>query len=210
MFPLMMLLAFMLSLLMTSAQILNATDLYTLFPSNPVGDVLNVTQCYCRNPGPLTFNTTFGYYYLFDYWNYHLNRTYSISVNCTSAVSDDAISTKPDKCLDNIRKQKKLCVDHSDGNKFCYKFKEDVDNVDHSKPSASKYGFNGQKRGVPEHASDIMTLYNVTQNCGYYCSEKLGGLLTSQTPESSILGVGKVANSIVSYTDLDDMCYTCV
>lgn len=102
-------------------------------------------------------------------------------------MSDDAISTKPDKCLDNIRKQKKLCVDYSDGNKFCYKFKEDVDNVDHSKPSASKYGFNGQKRGVPEHASDIMTLYNVTQNCGYYCSEKLGGLLTSQTPESSIL-----------------------
>lgn len=60
--PLMMLLAFMLPLLMTATQMLNVTDLYTLFPSNPVGDILNVTQCYCQSPGPLSPDAIIGYY----------------------------------------------------------------------------------------------------------------------------------------------------
>lgn len=111
--------------------------------------------------------------------------------------------------MDHISKHKEVCTEYLDGNKFCYKFKEDVDNVDHSKPSASKFGFNGQKRRVPGQASDFLTLYNVTQDCGFYCNQELGGLLTSPTPESLIPGVGRVANSIVSYSDLDDMCFTC-
>ena len=104
--------------------------------------------------------------------------------------------------MDHIGKQKTLCSEFHDGNKFCYEFKEDVDNADHSKPSASKYGFNGQKRAVPGQASDILTMSNVTHNCGFYCNEKLGGMSTSQTPESLIPGVRKVANRIVSYSDL--------
>ena len=60
--PLMMLLAFMLPLLTAATQILNETELYTLFPSNYVGDVLNVTQCYCQSSDPLSPDATFGYY----------------------------------------------------------------------------------------------------------------------------------------------------
>lgn len=111
--------------------------------------------------------------------------------------------------MDHISKQKKLCLESPDGNKFCYKFKEDMDNAAHSKPSASEYYFNKQHRDVPAHVSDMLTLENVTQDCGFYCSEDLGGLLTTQTTELIIPGVGTFGNSIVSYTDLDDMCFTC-
>ena len=139
-----------------------------------------------------------------------MSRTYDISVNCTSSAPHNSNGTKPDKCMDNIRKHEEICQTYPDGNKFCYKFNEDVDNVYHDKPSASHYGFNGQKRDVPERASDVLTLWNVTQDCDAYCEEELGELMmTIQTPESLIPGVGKVANSIVSYSDLDDMCFTC-
>ena len=60
--PLMMLLAFLLPLLTTATQTLNENDLCTLFPSDPVGDVLNVTQCYCQSSQPLSPDATFGYY----------------------------------------------------------------------------------------------------------------------------------------------------
>ena len=58
---LVMLLAFMLPML-RAATIFNEADLYTLFPTDPVGDVLNVTQCYCQSSDPLSPNATFGYY----------------------------------------------------------------------------------------------------------------------------------------------------
>lgn len=60
--PLVMLLVFMLPMLRAATQILNEADLYTLFPTDPVGDVLNVTQCYCQSSDPLSPNATFGYY----------------------------------------------------------------------------------------------------------------------------------------------------
>lgn len=60
--PLMMLLALTLSLLTAATQPLNGADLYTLFPSDPTGDVLNVTQCYCKSSNPLSPEATFGYY----------------------------------------------------------------------------------------------------------------------------------------------------
>lgn len=207
--PLMMLLALMLPLLTTATQVLNASDLNTLFPPNPVGDVLNVTQCYCQSPNPLAPDAMFGYHYLFNYWNYHLSRTYAISVNCTSSAPGNFNRTEPAKCMDHISKNKKLCLDYSDGNEFCYKFKEDMDNAAHSKPSGSKYYFNDQHRDVPAQVSDMLTPDDVTQDCGRYCGEELEGLLTAQTPELLIPGVGTVVNSVVSYTDLDDMCSTC-
>ncbi|KAF6240296.1 hypothetical protein HO173_001907 [Letharia columbiana] len=203
--PLMMLLAFMLPLLTTATQTLKGTDLHTLFPSDPVGDVLNVTQCYCQSPDPLSPDATFGYYYLFNYWNYHLSRNYSISVNCTSSAPHNSNGTKPAKCMDHISKQKEVCTEYLDGNKFCYRFKEDVDNVDHSKPSASTFGFNGQKRRVPGQASDFLTLYNVTQDCGFYCNQELGGLLTSPTPESLIPGVGSMPQLNVDTAPLSSL-----
>ena len=111
--------------------------------------------------------------------------------------------------MDGISKHKKICRDYADGNKFCYKFKEDIDNWEHSTPSESEYRFNGQKRGVPALASDILTEDGLTDNCGFFCNEKLGGLMTFETSSSLIPGIGPVSNSIVSYTDLDDMCSNC-
>ena len=60
--PLMMLLLFMLPLLIAVIQTVNGDELHTLFPSDPPGDILNVTQCYCQSPTPLSPNATFGYY----------------------------------------------------------------------------------------------------------------------------------------------------
>ena len=60
--PLMILLSFMLPMLIAAIQTVNGDDLHTLLPSQPGGDVLNVTQCYCQNSTPLTPNGTFGYY----------------------------------------------------------------------------------------------------------------------------------------------------
>lgn len=59
--PVMVFLAFMLHLLTAATQALNATDLHSLFPSNSVNDVLNITRCYCH--GDLdTDERPFGYY----------------------------------------------------------------------------------------------------------------------------------------------------
>lgn len=138
-----------------------------------------------------------------------MSRSYSISVNCTSSAPHSSNGTKPADCMDHISKHKELCKGYPDGNQFCYKFKEDVDNVQHNKPSASQFGFNGQKRRLADQNFTALTPYSVTQSCGFYCSEELGGLTTSPTEESLLSGVGKVANSIVSYSDLDDMCFTC-
>ena len=60
--PLMMLLAFMLPLLTAATQNLTETDLYTLFSSDPAGDVLNVTQCYCGTDNLELPDARFGYY----------------------------------------------------------------------------------------------------------------------------------------------------
>ena len=59
--PLMMLLSYMISMLTVAIQIVHGDDLHSLFPAHPVGDVLNITQCYCQNSTPLSENATFGY-----------------------------------------------------------------------------------------------------------------------------------------------------
>ena len=131
-------------------------------------------------------------------------------MNCTSPAPDNSLGKEPIKCMDHIRKLDKLCPKYKDGNEFCFKFKENVDNsLNHSSPSGSKYGFNGQKRRVPAKASDVMAADDVTKDCDFYCDEKLGGLKTVKTSSSLIPGFGAVTNSIVSYSDLDDMCDTC-
>ena len=111
--------------------------------------------------------------------------------------------------MDHISKQKKSCLQSPDGNKFCYKFKEDVDNRDFSKPPASEYWFNGQKRGLPAQPSDLLQGDDLTEHCAFYCGEELGELMTFDEPSSLIPGIGLVSNSVVSYSDVDDMCSTC-
>lgn len=96
-----------------------------------------------------------------------MNRTYSISANCTSETND----MEPGECLHHIREQRKMCKVYPDGNEFCYKFKDDVAKSDKSE---STFGFNGQKRAVPNPASEIMPSDKILLSCGYYCSEKLG------------------------------------
>ena len=59
---LMILLAFILPVLAAPSPYVDAADVHTLFPSNPAHDVLNVTQCYCKNPNSLSPDAMFGYY----------------------------------------------------------------------------------------------------------------------------------------------------
>ena len=133
-----------------------------------------------------------------------------MEMDCTSPAPDNSVGKKPKKCMDDIEKLDKKCVTYTDNNKFCFTFKEKVDNsLNHSLPSGSKYRFNGQKRRVPAKASDILAADDVKKDCDFYCDEKLGGLKTFETSSSLIPGFGPVTNRIVSYSDLDDMCDNC-
>lgn len=60
--PLTMLLSLMIPMLVGAIPTADEAAPYTLFPSDPLGDVLNVTQCYCHSLAPLSPNATFGYY----------------------------------------------------------------------------------------------------------------------------------------------------
>ena len=139
----------------------------------------------------------------------HMGSTYSIQMNCTSPAPGNSNGTKPDECLDHINSSDSLCIVLFDGNKFCYKFNGYVSYTDHPKSPSSKYYFNKDKRRVPADPSDVLPPYNLTQNCDFYCKELGEGMTTSQIPAMLIPGVGRVANSIVSYSDLDDMCAEC-
>ena len=126
--------------------------------------------------------------------------------NCTSDAPSNSLNKKPAECIKDISKIHKECSPYEDGNEFCFKFKENVNN--HSIPSRSKYWFNGQKRRVPAKASDVLPDDDAREDCDLYCDE-LGGLETVETSSSLIPGLGPVTNSIVSYSDLDDMCDGC-
>ena len=123
---------------------------------------------------------------LYSYWNNHLSRSYSISVNGTFSAAHTSNGTKPD------------CKTFDDGNEFCYKSNEDVDDVNHTKPSGL-IRFNGQKTVVPGQANDVLTPDQAMQNCGTLCYGELE-LYTSLNPEGPF--VGRVGNRIASYTDL--------
>ena len=56
--------------------------------------------------------------------------------------------------------------------------------------------------------SEDLAQDDAKKDCDVYCDE-LGGLRTIETTKSLIPGLGPVTNSIVSYSDLDDMCDTC-
>ena len=61
---------------------------------------------------------------------------------------------------------------------------------------------------MPATASDILGEDDVKKDCDLYCDE-LGGFKTVETSSTLIPGFGPVTNSIVSYSDLDDMCDGC-
>ena len=111
--------------------------------------------------------------------------------------------------MDEISKIDKFCSDYHDGNRFCFRFKVKKHKLfDPSVPSKSKLQFNKQKRHVPEKPSDVLEPDAVRKDCDFYCDE-LGGLKAVETSSTLIPGVDKVTNSIVSYSDLDDMCDGC-
>ena len=115
----------------------------------------------------------------------------------------------PAGCWGSIGKHKKQCQVADDGNKFCFEFKEDINNVHADKSSKSEFKFNRQERGVPKYVSDFMDYDKTTKDCDMYCGE-VDEMVAIDKP-SIVIGsdYGPVTNSIVSYTDLDDMCATC-
>lgn len=110
--------------------------------------------------------------------------------------------------MKDIGKFGKDCNKYEDSNRFCFRFKENLDNSFGHIPSRSKYYFNKQTRRVPAQVSDTLAQDDVKKDCDLYCDE-LGGLKTFETASSLIPGIGAVTNSIVSYSDLDDMCDGC-
>lgn len=86
------------------------------------------------------------------------------------------------------------CQDYIDY-RFCFKFKEDLDISQDERPE-SEYWFGQtnvaqkplndnlslQKRRVSSHPVSYLTQEDATQNCEFYCTEKLEGMLTFEEP----------------------------
>lgn len=133
-----------------------------------------------------------------------------MAINCTSAAPDNSFNKKPAECMKHINHLEKKCHTYHDGNKFCFKFKQDV-NDSSGESSRSRYYFNKQERrvpGSPFYRPLILAPEDVSKDCDLYCHE-LGGLKTIERSSSLIPGFGPVTNNIASYPDLDDMCDDC-
>lgn len=101
----------------------------------------------------------------------------------------------PAKSVDGLDEIEKKCQKDADLDKFCFKFEEDLD-INQDEPPKSEYMFGNKKwydkfvpdelalqtRKVSEHPTGVLTPEQVMQNCEFYCTEELGGMLTFEEP----------------------------
>ena len=189
-----------------------------------IGDQLRVTKCYCVDqksvevfPPPNDLKPLYGHYYAFEYYNWHLNRTYTLQWDCARRgdvvvpwltrnkdpthipnlgfawvgspcnAADDAAI--PQCFVPWALSGKKMCRRFADGNHFCYRIKG----------NKSWYTFNDQKRRLPRHASEKMTEGPTTEVCTQLCQrvqptvmKKInGGEVWEYEPMSMVKGIPK-------------------
>lgn len=128
------------------------------------GDVFRISKCYCIDTPsrdlPPVYGQFYGSHYGFDYYNYHLNRSYSFAFGCANGELETLNSKFNDaeayylapSCLAWMEEEKRVCWHTPDGNDFCAEVRKGYD----------YYYWNGQKRKVLNRPPREYTL-NVTQ-----------------------------------------------
>lgn len=124
------------------------------------GDIYRLTKCFCIDTPskdlPVIFGQHYGNYYGFDYYNYHLNKSYAFSWTCDSSELENLNQPISDYLFVQDRSQNYLapvclawmeeeinqrCWDTGDGNTFCAS----------SLKGKDYYSWNGQWREVHNH-----------------------------------------------------------
>lgn len=170
------------------------------------GDVLHQTRCYCISPS-FAADHTYGYYFLFRYYNFHLDRWYEIEMTCNSNKIVNLRRFNQPLCLrdsENNKKDKSYTIDDR-GNKLWYELDyqefEDWYGVE-------LYGFNGQKRDVPDAPSFWFLGESVEKVCEPLCKEKVARtvmLKRESQPKDFLFRTSRRYYN----TDLADMCDRC-
>ncbi len=189
-------------------------------PSSYTGDVLNVTRCFCEDlnsPTPseqqsddMYFqSSTWGHYYQFDYYNWHLETHYSIPLTCSSREQINDHRMRLPLCWDE-ELERKDCRVFPDGNVFCYQVGTLGKWSDHQN---DHYMFNGQRRGLPQRHGVMEP-----DMCDGFCREKLGMVVARDAGSRYVKtwkkGGGaalerKLESKFRTYVDTDDMCAGC-
>lgn len=136
---------------------------------DPDGDTLGVTRCYCATKY-WGHDPRFGYYYLWDYYNFHTNATLKLELTCDKDTWTKLSPLVPWnyelECL-RFQTNVKDCVTDPAGDKFCY--------IRNGMESRDIFMFNKQKRGIPTKGHRIIEPPDsVQRKCDSICHDKFG------------------------------------
>ena len=184
------------------------------------GDTLGVTRCYCASKDWVNDNK-FGYYYLWDYYNFHANSRILLERSCAqSDWTRNGILGSVNYQLKCLRPKtgEQDCMKDWSGNKFCYHY--------WGKEKFDKFSWNGQLRGLPlnSKAAKHPSVAEQYDRCEYLCHYKVGNdngemeilhgrsmvYAEHKTPPQDRFHEGDNEWShIAYYPEVDDMCHGC-
>lgn len=179
---------------------------------NKIGDTLGITRCYCASED-WDQDHVMGYFYHWEYYNFHSDQTFDLEMTCTSAKMYPYHYPFPYtqfECLIE-RHGEKHCVHDKHKNSFCYEL--------NSREGWDFFFYNKQKRGIPKYARKEPK-ERVEEICGNLCRDKLGGLnmlkgmalvnAHQRVPASDLYNWNDDEWSHVAfYPEVDDMCPGC-
>ena len=185
--------------------------------NTPTGDSLNRTVCFCASPN-WALDQNYGFYYRIEYYNVHLNRTYTLEPACQSSISvnvEDKYDPNENSVLQNeclrtrFRDPVKYCTGKDTAeNVFCYTLAGGAD--------YDTWAFNGQHRtGLPLEPELNYSPQVVEEVCEESCNEHAGGMgMLKEDALEALKGhynlVGeRLWSSIVFYPSIPDMCKDC-
>jgi len=185
---------------------------------NQHGDTFGITRCYCASKH-WQHNDLFGYYYLWDYYNFHTDQRFLLERTChrlgwTRGGPYGSMNVEL-MCL-RFKNGERECMKDPAGNKFCY-YMFGKEKFDH-------FTYNGQMRGVPFRSKVAIhdSEAQVTQKCEALCHDKVGDGDMEMLRGRSLLYVNGLApirdrmnvrdeewSHIAFYPEVDDMCQGC-
>ena len=160
------------------------------------GDMLNITKCYCDG---VNGDKNKGYYYQFDYRNFHNAQVYTLAWTCDSDAADiigsgtvgsQRVNLSVPECWnarDSLREEKKkLCVKSYNADIFCFELGNKADPYDY-------YYFNQEKRGLPNNG----IVEFPPDQCTALCRDKVGGKVVASECISNPCGATSMPSSAI-------------
>ena len=181
--------------------------------SNPQGDTLGVIRCYCMSKD-WEHNDVFGYYYLWEYYNFHTNHRFYIKDICFSGYRKKIPPYMEEEqyCL-MFRPGTRRCQSNHKGGTFCYEL--------NGKESLDRFTYNGQRRGLPVNKHEVWESSDkVREKCDALCHDisidmrmMIGRAVryaNTITPKRDRLNSrDNEWSHITFYPEVDDMCHGC-